>query len=142
MYQRNVAADPKELALPIRAIIVRAHLGKAQAKLGDLASARAECDKAADLLRAIVDAPTLINQRRLRVAAYTDLGEAFALLAADKSESPAATAQDWHAAREMYQGSLSLMQDLRARGILGADELPEIETVARKIADCDKVLGK
>jgi hypothetical protein len=77
-----------------------------------------------------------------QVAAYTDLGEAFVLLAADKTESPAAMDQDWRAAREMYQTSLSLMEQLRASGILGADELPELETIAQKVADCDKVLGK
>jgi serine/threonine protein kinase len=142
MYDRSMAADPKELGLPIRAIIVRARLGKAQAKLGQLVSARKECDKAADLLRPTVDAPTDVNQRRLRVVAYTDLGEAFALLAADKTQSPAAMDQDWRAAREMYQTGLSLMQQLRTSGILGADELPELETIAHKIADCDKALGK
>jgi hypothetical protein len=42
----------------------------------------------------------------------------------------------------MYQRSLDIMQGLRNRGILDAEEIPELENVARKIADCDMRLTK
>jgi hypothetical protein len=42
----------------------------------------------------------------------------------------------------MYRRALSILQDLRGRGILDADELNEMEPIAGKTAECDRVLGK
>jgi hypothetical protein len=49
-------------------------------------------------------------------------------------------AEHWRTARDMYQRSLNMMQDLRNRGILDAEEIPEIENTARKIAECEAAL--
>jgi len=42
----------------------------------------------------------------------------------------------------MYQRSLDIMQDLRDRGILDAEEIPEIQNVGRKIAECDAAVRR
>ena len=50
--------------------------------------------------------------------------------------------EHWRTARDMYQHSLELMQDLRDRGILDAEEFPEIEKTSGKISECDAALGR
>jgi tetratricopeptide (TPR) repeat protein len=142
MYEKSAAADPRNLAVPLSVIRARGKLGAAHARLGNIELARKECRKAADLLQATVDDPINVEQRRVRALAYGDVAEAYAVLAADKRAPQHLTAEHWRAARDMYQRSLDIMQDLRDRGILGADEIPDLERVAGKIAECDKALGK
>lgn len=142
MYEAGAAADPKDAITPIRAIIVRGHLATAEAKMGDLKSARQECTRAAALARSTVDVPAIINQRRLRYIALEGLGDAFALLAADKTAPPATVTQDWRVAREMYQGSVDVAQKMRAANLLDQGELDELAETIRKIANCDKALGR
>lgn len=140
MYEKNRAADPQDVTMPTRASIIRARLGRTLAKNGSLGPARAECDQAVDLLQNAVADPTNINQRRLRVLAYTDLGDAYTTLASNHETPADAQLKDQRAARDMYQRGLDLMQGLRDRGILDADEVGEIENVGRKIAECDNIL--
>lgn len=52
------------------------------------------------------------------------------------------TMEHWRGARDMYQRSLNIIQDLRDRGILDVEEIPEIENVGRKVAECDTFLGR
>ena len=51
-----------------------------------------------------------------------------------------AKAETWRLAREMYHRSPHLMEDLRDRAILDAEEIPEIETMKAKIAESDAAL--
>jgi hypothetical protein len=93
------------------------------------------------LLQTTTDDAANASQRRLRVLAYGGLGDAYAMLATDPRAS-GLTNEHWRGARDMYQHSLNLMQDLRDRGILDAEEIPEIEKTSRKIAECDTALEK
>jgi serine/threonine protein kinase len=142
LYEKGVAADPQDLVVALRAIMARTRVGKTHAKLGNIDSADNECRIAADLLQTTIDDAANISQRRLRVLAYGDLGETYAMLAADPRTSSLLMNEHWRGARNMYQHSLNLMQDLRDRGILDAEEIPEIEKTSRKIADCDAALEK
>jgi eukaryotic-like serine/threonine-protein kinase len=141
MSEKNAAADPQDLVVVTRPIQIRARRAKAQARLGDFISAREQCRKATELLRALADDPSNVNLRRERTVTYGDLAEVYVLLAADKSAPPKLVIDEWRSAREMYQRSLQFMEDLRRRGILGADEIPEIEQVRQKIAECDAALA-
>lgn len=138
--EKSAAADPKDLATQLAIILVRARIGKAYAKLGNIDEARVECDKAATLLRAIPDDVTDADHLRSRVLIYSDLGDAYAVLAADKQLPSNMRSRHLRSARDMYRCSHDLMQDLRDRGILDAEEIPEIENVAHKIAECDAFL--
>jgi tetratricopeptide (TPR) repeat protein len=140
MYEKGVAADPSDVTTPIRAIIVRGHLAKAEAEMGDLESARQECTRAAQLVRSTVDVPAITNRRRLRSIAFEGVGDAFAVLAIDKATQPAMAIQNWRVAREMYQDSVDIAQKLRAANLLDQGELDELADTVRKIADCDKAL--
>jgi hypothetical protein len=110
--------------------------------LGLFAAAREECGKATHLVETTGDDPTSAGLRRSRVLAYSDLADAYAALSADKAAPSRLTAEHWRKARDMYQHSLSLMQDLQNRGILDAEEIPEIQKTADKIAACDAALRK
>jgi len=126
----------------MRAAGAHAHLAGAHAKLGSAASAHQECDKAKKILSASVDDAANTMVRRLRAIAYGDLAEAHATLAAGNSTGYDSAAEDWRSARDMYRHSLALLEDLKKRGILDAEELPELDKFRQKIADCDARLAK
>ena len=135
----KAAADSQELGLPIRVVTTQACVAKTYAKLGDADQARSACRKAIDLLQTTRDDPSDVSQRRLRVVIYGVLGDAYSVLAADKKSPSGLAPENWRAAGEMYRRSLDLMKDLQTRGILDAEEIPEIENTGRKIAECDKL---
>lgn len=141
--ERAMAIDPQELALSIQVSGLTAKLGKAYAKLGNTEPARSACSKAADLLLATPDdSNTDAEQRRIRVLAFGEIAEAYVALASDMHASPATIKEDWRNARDMYQRSLDIMKDLREKGILDQEEVGEIETTSRKIANCDEALKR
>jgi eukaryotic-like serine/threonine-protein kinase len=135
----KAAAGSQELGLPIRVVTTQACVAKTYAKLGDANQARSACRKAIELLQTTRDDPSDVSQRRLRVVIYGVLGDAYAVLAADKKSPSGLAPENWRAAGEMYRRSLDLMKDLQTRGILDAEEIPEIENTGRKIAECDKL---
>ena len=65
---------------------------------------------------------------------YTDLGEAYSMLAMKKSTD----SQERQMACEMYRRSLDILQDLQAKGISSTDALGKIETLSSQIAACKK----
>ena len=139
MWEKIRAVDSQDLVIRVRVAIGRTGLGREHAALGQIGPGREECGKAAALLRAIPDDAANVELRRLRVSALSDLGDAYGLLAAAESDrNPAAG--DWSASRHAYQEGLEMMRELRDRGILGADEIPELEEIAGKIANCDQHL--
>lgn len=138
LYEGAMAANPEDAGISLRVAWIKAHQGKAEAKLGNVAAAREACVQGARLLAGIPTDRANADQCRSRVIASVDLGDAFATLA-DLPESSEMADQDRRAARDLYQQGLNLMQDLRARGILDDDEAKEMETTARKIAACDNL---
>jgi hypothetical protein len=121
----------------MRLASTHARLATACANTGKIAPAREECAKAEKILSASRDDVVNTMAARVRTIGYGDLGEAYAALAATEAR-PA----DWHAARDTYQRDLELLQDLQRRGILGEDEIPEIENTKHKIAQCDAALAE
>ena len=140
ILEKSAAVDPNDLSILLRIILLHARIGKAYANLGNIGPAREECDKATTLLQATVDDVTNADQRRARVLIYGDLGDAYSLLAASKQLPANVRSGHLRAAREMYQRSRDLMQDLRNRGILDDEEVFEIEKMSGKIAECDAAL--
>jgi eukaryotic-like serine/threonine-protein kinase len=134
--EKLVGMDRQDVVTPMRLASTCARLATAYAETGKIGPAREQCAKARKILSGSRDDAVNAMAARVRAIAYGDLGEAYAALAANNESKPA----DWRAAREMYQRNLELLQDLQTRGILDADEIPEIEKVRQKIADCDGAL--
>jgi len=140
MYKQNMAADPQDVTIGIRASIAVAHLGEELAKSGQVAAGRNECTKAAEVLRATLDDAN-VNQRRLRVLAYTGLGDAYVVLA-DRQKGSEAAESDRHAALDNYHRALDIMHEHRDRGIADADDLAAIDEVAGKATSCENSLRR
>lgn len=141
MREKSALAAPGDLLPRIVLSVARAALGRAHARSGGYAQAREACSQSLAILRETADVAANAEQNRLRILAYTTLGEAYATLAADRRSPPDATKAHWRAARDMYRHALEIMKDLQERGVLDAGETTEIEEVARKIAVCDVALG-
>ena len=138
-YEKSAAIDQQDEGIPVRAAGAYARLGLAQAKLGDGSAAQEQCDKAAKLLLSAANDPANAMARRVRAIAFGDLGEAYATLATNNGSRDSAK-QEWRAARDMYQRSLNVLQELQKSGILDADEIPEVDNTRRKLADCEAAL--
>src|SRR5438094_515219 len=139
LYEKSAAIDQQDEGIPVRAAGAYARLGLAQAKLGNGSAAQEQCDKAAKLLLSAANDPANAMARRVRAIAFGDLGEAYATLATNNGSRDSAK-QEWRAARDMYQRSLNVLQELQKSGILDADEIPEVDNTGRKLADCEAAL--
>ena len=141
MYKQGMVADPQDVTIGIRDGIAVAHLGEELAKIGNAFAARNECTKASELLRVTLDDPANVNQRRLRVLAYTGLGDAYVVLA-DRQKGSEATSSDRHAALDNYQRALDIMHEHRDRGVADADDLAAMDEVAGKATACENRLER
>jgi tetratricopeptide (TPR) repeat protein len=142
VYTKNAATGPRDPATSLYLSLLLGKLAKAHARLGYTDKALAECNKAADLLEAVpVDAAN-VEQRHVKAWAYGEIGDAYSLLAGDTRTPQELTKQLWRSARDAYERSLEILRDLRDRGVLNAEELTEIDTIAQKIAECDLFLAK
>jgi hypothetical protein len=113
-----------------------------QARLGEVDPALQECGKAIALLGEITEDATNARQRYNRAQAYQYLGYAYLALAASPKASANETSQRMNAARDMFQQSLNVLDDLRSRGILDAASEEWAKVIAGDIAKCDTTLGK
>jgi serine/threonine protein kinase/predicted negative regulator of RcsB-dependent stress response len=139
MYQQSMVVDPQDVIIGIRAAIVGSHLGEELARLQNISLARQECAKTVELLRITLDDPANVNQRRLRVLAFTGLGDAYVVLA-DAQKGSEAASNDRRAARDNYRRALDIMHEHRERGIADADDLAAMDEVARKATSCESML--
>ena len=76
-----------------------------------------------------------------RAQAYEYLGYAYVALAASPKASASETRQRTGAARDMFQQSLNILDDLRRQGPLGGNEQWAKE-IAGEIAKCDTALRR
>jgi len=78
--------------------------------------------------------------RRFLVLACIGLGDAHSTLAGN-DKIPART-EHWRAAHDYYQRALNIFQELHRAGLIDAEEIPEIDKLATKVAQCDQALTK
>jgi len=142
IYERIAAGEPAnefarvELAYAnIQLSMVLAHTGKgAQAlELGDRSRAVAEEMSVAN--------PTNIEYRGLLASTYTALGNIHVIVVAGERQA-SRQADQWRAARDLYQHSYDILKALKDRGEFTSTEYGVPEEVATKIAECDAALAK
>ncbi len=120
---------------------VHATIGLTQAKLGDRKLALDKCSHAASLLGKIEDDPGNSALRLLRAESYELLGEAYVVLASARKTPKIESRQQWAIAREMYQRSLTLLIDLRERGLLPELNADMPDKILREISRSDAELS-
>src|SRR5262249_36799230 len=131
-----------DLGNPLQISLLLGKLAKIDARLGNTDKASAEAAKAVDILDSVAIDAANVEPRRVRASAFSEIGDAYSLLARDTHTPPQSVKKLWTAARDMYERSLAILVDLRERGVLNADEFAEIDTITQKIAECDLFLAK
>ncbi len=134
------AHDPQSVDERYKVILAHSEIAAAQASLHDNTGALEHSGKAMTLLRPIPVDPTNMYLRGLEGQAYGWLGRAQVELA--RSAATSDRKQRWRAARDMFQRSREIWEDLRARGTLAADDVSKWEETVREIADCDAALAQ
>ena len=142
LYRRLSEIDSQDQLLPMREGGTHARLAKAYAKLSKIASAEEESEKTSRILSGRRDDAGNTMAQRVRAIAYADLAEAHDVIARNSATPANLSLKHRRAARDMYQRELELLQDLQRRGILDEEEIPEVNKVRQKIADCETALAK
>ncbi len=138
-YEKVVADAPADLVSRFLVATCRAGVARMQARLGEVNPALEECGKAIALLQEITgDKPGHLG----RAQGCEYLGYAFVALAASPKASASESRQHMSAARDMFQQTLRIIDELRrTEGDLGVNEQWAKE-VAGEIAKCDTALGR
>jgi eukaryotic-like serine/threonine-protein kinase len=142
MYEKTSAKAPEDLHQRFWLAISQAGVGKMQARLGQKTSALEECRKTISLLGEIAEEPTSAELRSLKAQAYGELGELYAALGTSKEASAAEARQHWTAARDMFQRSLDIYEDMRRRGIFPASKASRRDEIVRQVTKCGAALQK
>ena len=130
---------PADLVSRLRAANCRAGVAAMHARLGEVDLALGECGKTLVLLRGISEDAA---DRPRRAAAYEYLGYAYDALAALPKTPPNETRQRINTARDMFRQCQNILDDLRSRGALDANDEVWAKEIAGEIAKCDTALGK
>jgi tetratricopeptide (TPR) repeat protein len=139
--EKLVADAPADLTSRLRVATCRAGVAGMRARLGEVDPALEECRKTIALLREITDDATNAHQRFKRAEAYEYLGYAYLALAASPKVSASEKKERMNAARDMFQQSLNVLEDLRSRGTMDANSEAWARNIAGEIAKCDVALG-
>ena len=123
-------------------ILACAKTSSTLAKIGQGSAALENCRKTETLLRDTTDDPTNVWLRNYRADAFSDLGEALKLIASYETVSINQQRERWIDARNSYQHSLDIWQDMRREGKLSSAETSKFDKVTREILACNKALAK
>jgi tetratricopeptide (TPR) repeat protein len=140
--EKLVSDAPADLTSRLRVATCRAGVAGMQARLGEVETTLQECRKTIALLREITEDATNAHQRFKRAEAYEYLGYAYLALAASPKASASETRQRMSAARDMFQQSLNVLEDLRSRGTMEANSEDWARDIASEMAKCDTALGR
>ncbi len=136
------AKNPADAELQMRKEWGYYRLSDVQSLAGDTAHAIENAQHARSVLEALVAANAKNSTAAKYLAVvYTQLGKCHALLATASGTTPDQRVNRWREAREFYQKSLDIYQDLKSKGTLSAADSGKPDEVAREIARCDKALG-
>ncbi len=136
----DVKADPTNLWKRSSLIEAHAKICKTLAKIGQAESATTECATTFSLMEKTSLEPTNAQDRSLFANTYSDIGEAYWALALRRQNNFDEQRKYWLAAREMYERSLQIWQDMRSRGILSSFNREKPEAAARAIEKCNSAL--
>jgi tetratricopeptide (TPR) repeat protein len=132
----------EDLGGRLRLVLSHAGIARMEARLGNRSAALASADRAVMIVSETADDPADAAQRGTRAQAYGYLAEAHAALAVSRHTPPGEVRRHWSAARDLFQRSGDIWQDMRRRRILTAIDARKPEAVAREVARCDAMLAR
>ena len=139
----KVAADaPADVRMRFQVASYSAGIAGMQARLGHVEAALEECAKAIALLDKISEDQTNADHRIMRAEVYEYLGYAYVALAESTTVAAGDIKQHMSAARDQFQKSLNVLDDLRSRGSLDPANDNWTKEIVGEVAKCDAALGK
>jgi len=139
--ERLSADSPQDVHMRYRTAILGGFIAELYAKLGNREQALAACGKVLGLLKALPENFADSVHSGLRGQAYLHLAAAHAVLAASTELTASQQQEHWRAARDFFQHSLAIWQDMKLRGVLTADNAPKLDETVGEIAKCDAALA-
>jgi eukaryotic-like serine/threonine-protein kinase len=140
-FEKLSADSPQDLHMRYRTAIVGGLTAELYAQLGNREQAVAACGKALGLLTELPEDLADSVHSGLRGRAYLYLGIAQEALAGARELNASQQREHWRAARDLFQRSRAIWQDMQQRGILTADNMPKLNETVREIAKCDAMLA-
>ena len=135
-------AEPANAETRTKLLFFYDAIGEIEKKSSDYAAALVTDQKALTLLELWAGSdPDLMMFRRLPALENTNLARAHETAAVDRKSSIQKQQAHWRAAQERYQRSLTVWQDLHAKGRLSAEDEIAVAELAKAIAKCDLALS-
>jgi tetratricopeptide (TPR) repeat protein len=128
-YEQMEADSSEDQYLRFGAILARAGVGEMQAHLGEHAAAVAESTRAIALLDGIAPDPASGARSSLRGQVYMRVAETYATLGGPAHR---------RTARDLYEQSLAVWQDMQKRGILTAEDRTKPAELTRALERLEK----
>jgi eukaryotic-like serine/threonine-protein kinase len=142
MHAASLKADPANLWNRAAVVIGYAKIGRTLARLGQAEDALAACAEAIALLERTPVEPDNIVVGGTFAESYTELGDAYATLAADERAPKSERQARWRSARDAHRRSFEFWRDLRDRGLLSAVDAGRPDAAAREVARSEQALSR
>jgi tetratricopeptide (TPR) repeat protein len=141
MFAALVAKDPINEDYQIKLASVYRAMSTVQSQADDLNGAVDSVLQGIEIDEALVAASPMNAPARSTLAQlYLQLGASHAALATKAGASK--QTEQWRAARDAYQKSLNIYQDMKSRGTLSGTDAAKPDEVASEIAKCDAALNR
>jgi non-specific serine/threonine protein kinase/serine/threonine-protein kinase len=141
ILEELAAKNPTDAELQMRKEWGYYRLSDVQSLSGDVARAIENAQHARSVLEALVAANARNSTAAKYLAVvYTQLGKCHALLAVASGTTSNQRTNHWREARDFYQKSLDIYQDMKSKGTLSGADAGKPDEAAREIARCDAAL--
>src|ERR1051326_162634 len=141
VFQELQQADPDNTETQYQLGLTRRNMGEALTKSGDAKGSLDSYGQAAVVFETLAArSPANAKTRADLAVTYDDLGRSQFQLA--QGTSTAQAANDCRQARDWYQKSLEIWQDLKSQGTINSAGARNAEELAREIAKCDAACSR
>jgi tetratricopeptide (TPR) repeat protein len=141
IFAELTAKDPNNADFRRNWAFAYLHLSRFQSKADDLNGALDSALQGIKIDEVLVaSSPTNASARNTLALLYSQLGASHAALAATANISKQTA--EWQAAKDSYQKSLDIYQDMKSNGTLKGADAGKPDELAKEIAKCDAVLER
>ena len=138
LFAELVAKDPANASLQAQVYLV---MSRIQSQAGDLNGAMDSALEGIRIDEALLStSPTNAFARNTLAQLYEAMGSCNAKLAAKAGTSNVKQNEQWRAAKDAYQKSLDIYQDMKSKSTLSGADAGKPDELAKEIAKCDAVL--